>query len=120
MASGFFHPRCAFAVPEGQCRWVSTPVLFGALTNQPASLSPKRASRTCSTRGNLALRPPRRGRLRGRAWKPTRERAMWLLRAWRLALTGAAIAYLVAFVAYFAVLATGRGGAGWFGFLREL
>jgi endonuclease/exonuclease/phosphatase (EEP) superfamily protein YafD len=52
--------------------------------------------------------------------EPAKERAMWLLRAIRLALTGAALAYLVAFLAYFAVLAAGRGGAGWFGFVREL
>src|SRR5215208_5402913 len=49
-----------------------------------------------------------------------RGRAMWLLGAVRLALTAAAVAYLVAFVAYFGVLAMGRGGAGWFGFVREL
>jgi vancomycin resistance protein VanJ len=45
---------------------------------------------------------------------------MWLLRAVRLVFTGAAVAYLVAFMAYFAVLGMGRGGAGWFGFVREL
>ena len=45
---------------------------------------------------------------------------MWLLGAVRLALTGAAVAYLVAFVVYFGVLAMGRGGAGWLGFVREL
>ena len=45
---------------------------------------------------------------------------MWLLGALRLALTGAAVAYLVAFVAYFGVLAIGHGGAGWLGFVREL
>src|SRR5215208_6316817 len=49
-----------------------------------------------------------------------RGRAMWLLGAVRLALTAAAVAYLVAFVAFFGVLAMGRGGAGWFGFVREL
>jgi vancomycin resistance protein VanJ len=45
---------------------------------------------------------------------------MWLLGAVRLASTGAAVAYLVAFVAYFGVLAIGHGGAGWLGFVREL
>ena len=38
---------------------------------------------------------------------------MWLLGAVRLAFTGAAVAYLLAFVAYFGVLAMGRGSAGW-------
>jgi vancomycin resistance protein VanJ len=45
---------------------------------------------------------------------------MWLLRAIRLGLTAIAVAYLLAFLTYFGVLAMGRGGVGWFGFVREL
>ncbi len=43
-----------------------------------------------------------------------------VLRAARLLLAVIALAYLLAFVAYFGVLLLGRGGAGWFGFVREL
>ncbi len=45
---------------------------------------------------------------------------MLALRLARLALATIALVYLVAFLAYFGVLLLGRGGAGWFAFVREL